>query len=214
MQIAVADLGIGNLRSVQHALHTVAPDADVVLTSNAAQIAAADKLVLPGQGAVGTWFDALAERQLTTAVKQALADKPVLGVCVGMQALFEFCEEGGGHPGLGLFNGQVRHFKQFHLPAQPPLKIPQMGWNQVSQTSEHPLWQGIEQDSHFYFVHSYCANMQHSNDAAVQGVSDYGHQFVAAVGADNVFAVQFHPEKSHNDGLKLLSNFTQWNGQV
>ncbi len=211
MQIAVIDFGIGNLRSVEQALHAVAADADIVVTHDARVIAAADKVVMPGQGAVGTWFKALDERALTAVVKQSLNEKPLLGICVGMQALFEFCEEDGGIDGLGVFQGSVKHFSNFHVQQEPCLKIPQMGWNQVTQSQDHPLWQGISDQSHFYFVHSFCANTQ-ADQPAVVGTADYGHKFIAAIGRDNVFAVQFHPEKSHDDGLTLLKNFTQWNG--
>lgn len=212
MQIAVIDLGIGNLRSVEQALNAVAPKADVVVTSDAAIIQAADRVVMPGQGAIGTWFAALEERQLKDSVKQCLSAKPMLGICVGMQALFDFCEEDGGVGGLGLFNGSVTHFSNFHGASDERLKIPQMGWNQVSQTQGHALWNGIEDQSHFYFVHSYCANNASGvTGENVFGTADYGHKFIAASGRDNVFAVQFHPEKSHDDGLVLLKNFTQWN---
>jgi len=214
MQIAVIDLGIGNLRSVEQALSTVAPDADVVITSDVETLDSADRLVLPGQGSVNTWFAALQERELEDVVKRSIEQKPLLGICVGMQALFSRCEEGGEISGLNLFDGNVRHFKNFHTNnvSQPALKIPQMGWNQVSQTQEHPLWQGIENDAYFYFVHSYCANATSGLDLDfVYGSTDYGHQFISAVGKGNIFAVQFHPEKSHRDGLRLLKNFTQWN---
>jgi len=211
MQIAVIDLGVGNLRSVEQALTTVAPNANVVVTSDASVLSDSDRVVMPGQGAIGTWFNALQERQLSDAVNQALNEKPMLGICVGMQALFERSEEDGGVNGLGLFNGSVRHFDNFHSGDNTALKIPQMGWNQVKQTQEHALWHGIDDDAHFYFVHSFCANSPDSNLISY-GQADYGHEFIAAVGRDNVFAVQFHPEKSHDDGLKLLKNFTQWNG--
>ena len=214
MQIVVIDLGMGNLRSVEQALHAVAPDADVRVSSDAQAILRADKVVLPGQGAIGTWFDALQSRDLEAAVRSAIADKPMLGICVGMQAMFDHCEESGGVKGLGLFNGEVRHFSDFHQQQDPALKIPQMGWNQVQQTQDHALWNGIDSCAYFYFVHSYCANMALSSDQAVFGTADYGHEFVAAVSSGNVFAVQFHPEKSHDDGLRLLRNFTQWNGQA
>lgn len=210
MQIAVIDLGIGNLRSVEQALSAVAPNANVIVTSDAATIASSERVVMPGQGAIGTWFKALQERQLTEAVKTALSEKPMLGICVGMQALFEHSEEDGGTAGLGLFEGSVSHFKNFHS-QQSSFKIPQMGWNQVKQTREHALWHGIDDESHFYFVHSFCANSASAEQISF-GQTDYGHQFIAAVGRDNVFAVQFHPEKSHDDGLALLKNFTQWNG--
>lgn len=208
MQIAVIDFGIGNLRSVEQALTAVACNADVVVTSDAKVVANADRVVMPGQGAIGTWFKALHERQLEAAVLKAIDEKPLLGICVGMQALFEHSEEDGGIDGLGLFEGSVRHFNNFHT---EHLKIPQMGWNQVKQTKAHSLWHGIDDNAHFYFVHSYCANSPASESITV-GRADYGHEFIAAVARDNVFAVQFHPEKSHDDGLTLLKNFTQWNG--
>ncbi len=214
MQIAVVDLGVGNLRSVEQALNVVAPDARVLVSSDPQLIADSDKVVLPGQGAVGTWFNALSERTLEEAVRNAIETKPLLGICVGMQALFEYCEEDGGIDGLGLFQGSVRHFSNFHAPQTPALKIPQMGWNQVVQTRPHPLWHGIQDQSHFYFVHSFCANGPESESLDVVGETDYGHTFIAAIARDNVFAVQFHPEKSHNDGLALLKNFTEWNGQA
>ena len=161
MHIAVIDLGIGNLRSVEQALSAVAPNANVLVTSDAATIDQADRVVMPGQGAVGTWFNALSERGLEQVVRNSLDSKPMLGICVGMQALFDHCEEDGGVDGLGLFAGEVRHFSNFHQQsaAAPRLKIPQMGWNQVSQRLDHALWQGIEDQSHFYFVHSFCANL-------------------------------------------------------
>lgn len=221
MQIAVIDLGIGNLRSVEQALTTIAPNSNVIVTSDACIVEQADRVVMPGQGAIGTWFQALADRNLEKVVRLSLVEKPMLGICVGMQALFDYCEEDGGVEGLGLFNGSVRHFSNFHYGKingpdgknDQRLKIPQMGWNQVSQRQDHPLWHGIGDQSHFYFVHSYCANITASSDLnEIYGEANYGHNFVAAVGRDNVFAVQFHPEKSHDDGLKLLKNFTQWNG--
>lgn len=224
MQIAVVDLGVGNLRSVKQAVVTVAPEADVILTSDADSLLQADKIVLPGQGAVGTWFHELKQRGLNAALDKCLTEKPLLGICVGMQALFDYCEEDGGQNGLGLFKGSVKHFSHFHptdsqyeesTTQNERLKIPQMGWNQVFQLREHPLWAGIEDDSYFYFVHSFCANTAPDSDlGVVYGGADYGHKFIAAVGRGNVFAVQFHPEKSHDNGLKLLKNFTDWNGQV
>ncbi|NND81103.1 MAG: imidazole glycerol phosphate synthase subunit HisH [Gammaproteobacteria bacterium] len=215
MQIAVIDLGMGNLRSVAQALTTVAPQASVRVTADATEIGAADRVVLPGQGAIGSWLDTLVERELQACLNDALQDKPVLGICVGMQALFDHCEEDGGRSGLGLFAGSVQHFSHFHTAAQRSLKVPHMGWNQVAQIHPHPLWHNVDDNSHFYFVHSYCANAADDADLGmVYGSCDYGHQFIAAVGHENVFAVQFHPEKSHSDGLQLLKNFTVWNGVV
>lgn len=214
MQIAVIDLGVGNLRSVAQALRTVAPDADVVVCSDQQAIASADRLVLPGQGAIGTWFSALRTKKLESVVTAAIAEKPLLGICVGMQALFDYCEEDGGMAGLGLFEGSVRHFSHFHDDDGQRLKIPQMGWNQVAQIHPHPMWNNISDNAYFYFVHSYCANAAEDADLGmIYGSSDYGHQFISAVGSENVFAVQFHPEKSHKDGLQLLKNFTRWSGQ-
>ena len=214
MRIAIVDLGIGNLRSVEQALKVVAHENDICVTHDPVLIDAADKVVLPGQGAVGTWFAALQERGLTEVITKALDEKPLLGICVGMQALFKFCEEGGGVEGLGLFDGSVKHFRNFHAPgayATHKLKIPQMGWNQVSQKNDHSLWYNIADQAHFYFVHSYCANLDdNSQQDCVYGTADYGHEFIAAVGRKNVFAVQFHPEKSHRDGLQLLKNFSDW----
>lgn len=224
MQIAVVDLGIGNLRSVEQALRHVDPETDVIVTSDASRLAAADKIVLPGQGAIGSWFAALHERELTSLIQRSVAEKPMLGICVGMQAMFSDSEEDGGIEGLGVFAGSVRHFSNFHPPLEQQaqkMKIPQMGWNRVRQrvpagstgAEPHPMWQGIDDQSYFYFVHSYCANSDAvETQAAVCAVADYGHEFIAAIARDNLFAVQFHPEKSHQDGLQLLKNFTQWNG--
>jgi len=212
MQIAIIDLGVGNLRSVEQALNVVAPNASVIISSDENAIDRADRVVLPGQGAIGTWFQALQQKKLETVVRKTIAQKPLLAICVGMQALFSFCEEDGGVDGLGIYPGSVKHFANFHHQRQSRLKIPQMGWNQLRQSRAHPLWHGVADNSHFYFVHSYCANLSAEADlSCVLGTADYGHEFVAAVGHKNIFAVQFHPEKSHDDGLRLLSNFTQWN---
>lgn len=215
MHIAVFDLGIGNLRSVLHALRAVAPQAEVSLTSNIQTILDSDRVVLPGQGAIGTWFHELRSRNLESVLTKVIEEKPLLGICVGMQALFDRSAEDDGVPGLGLFAGEVQHFSHFHNGGDHSLKIPQMGWNQVSQHQSHPLWHSIEDDAYFYFVHSYCANEDKSASTDnVYGYCDFGHEFIAAAGRDNVFAVQFHPEKSHDNGLQLLSNFVQWDGQV
>jgi len=217
MQFAVIDLGVGNLRSVAQAFKHVAPNADVIITGDAQVISNADKVILPGQGAIGTWFNEVAERELLTVIKQVISEKPLLGICVGMQALFRHCEEDGGINGLGIFDGTVRHFSDFHdasgLATQ--LKIPHMGWNQVTQNQFHPLWKGVSDQAYFYFVHSFCANLAATAESSVvYGSADYGHEFIAAVGLKNLFAVQFHPEKSHQDGLQLLKNFVQWDGAV
>lgn len=209
MQIVIVDLGIGNLRSVEQALKTVAPNQNIVVSSKAQDIENADRMVLPGQGAIGSWFKAYDEYGVADAVDQALEEKPSFGICVGMQALFAHCTEDGGVDGLGLFDGDVEHFTA-HQPTDVRAKIPHMGWNQVKQKTDHALWQDIDDDARFYFLHSYAATS--ADDSIVQGSADYHHEFIAAVGRDNVFATQFHPEKSHADGLQLLKNFANWNG--
>ena len=216
MKIVVVDMGVGNLQSVLQAMQTVAVDAHITISADPQHLLDADKIVLPGQGAIGTWFENLEQNKLKAAIISSLGEKPMLGICVGMQALFTHCEEDGGIDGLGLFNGQVRHFSNFHQHADNKhrLKIPKMGWNQVSQTRDHPLWQGIEDQAHFYFVHSYCANAESLTDTDfIVGQADYAHEFIAAVASNKLFATQFHPEKSHDDGLRLLKNFAAWNGE-
>ncbi|MBT5031789.1 MAG: imidazole glycerol phosphate synthase subunit HisH [Proteobacteria bacterium] len=217
--ITIVDLGMGNLHSVKNALSNVAPGQTAVVTADPQQILDAERVVLPGQGAIGTWFRAYERLNLSAAINDAINNKPLLGICIGQQAMFQSSDEDGGVNGFGLFDGKVRHFSEFHKPdrqtsVQPrgKLKIPHMGWNQVSQTQPHPLWDGIADQTRFYFVHSYCANAE--NPADVFGVTDYGHKFTAAVGRQNVFAVQFHPEKSQHAGLQLLRNFTEWDGSV
>ena len=215
MQIVVVDMGVGNLQSVVQAMQTVAPDASITISADSQRILDADKIVLPGQGAIGTWFKNLQEKNLKNAIVNCLGDKPLFGICVGMQALFTHSEEDEGIDGLSIFEGRVRHFSNFHaqLPGKPLLKIPQMGWNQVAQTRDHPLWHGIEDQAHFYFVHSYCANNTSNVDPEyIVGQADFGHEYIAAAAADKLFATQFHPEKSHQDGLRLLKNFAAWNG--
>lgn len=211
MQIVIVDLGIGNLRSVEQALKTVAPNQDVIISSKAEDILNADRMVLPGQGAIGSWFKAYDQFGVADAVDSALRSKPCFGICVGMQAMFSHCAEDGGVDGLGLFDGEVEHFSE-HQPSDCNAKIPHMGWNTVKQTQPHPLWKGITDESRFYFLHSYAATS--ADQDSILGKANYYHEFIAVVGRDNVFATQFHPEKSHRDGLQLLKNFTNWNGQV
>ena len=210
-RIVVVDLGTGNLHSVAKAFEKVAPSAEVEVTSDLLRLEKADRVVLPGQGAIGSWFKALDERQLRNPVLSVLSSKPVLGICVGMQALFNRSEEDGGCEGLGLFDGEVRRFCR-SVDRKPQLKVPHMGWNNVRQSSDHPVWRGIPQDSRFYFVHSYYALATESSSVAA--TSDYGGEFVSAIARANIFAVQFHPEKSHEQGLKLLENFVCWDGDA
>jgi glutamine amidotransferase len=204
--VAVIDYGMGNLRSVCKAIEHVAPRATVALTADANAIRAADRVVFPGQGAIGGCIAALAQGGLRESVTDAVRNKPFLGICLGLQALYEFSEEGGGTPCLKVLPGSV---KRFNL-KDKSLKVPHMGWNQVHQERAHPLWDGIDQDARFYFVHSYYADSADPRDAV--GTADYGLRFTAAAARANIFAVQFHPEKSARAGLRLLENFVAWNG--
>ncbi len=209
--IAIIDYGMGNLRSVAKALEHVAPAARVRITQCAKDIDAADRVVLPGQSAIR---DAMAELQrldLMTAIRRAAAEKPFFGMCLGPQALLDFSEENGGVAGLGILPGRVVRFDcDLHEPSTGErLKIPHMGWNQVYQLGAHPLWLDIPQDSRFYFVHSYY--LQPGVDAIKAGMTHYGFDFTSVIARDNLFAVQFHPEKSAQAGLQLLANFTCWN---
>ena len=208
MSIAVVDYGMGNLRSVAKALEHVAGGEEVIVTADPATVAAAGRVVFPGQGAMPVCMRARDARGLRPAVLAAARDKPFLGICIGLQMLFGHSEE-GGVAGLGVFAGEVRRF-----PAQmmvdrngQRLKVPHMGWNEVRQRP-HPLWAGIADGARFYFVHSYC--VQPADDALVTGTAEYGIPFTCAVARDNIFASQFHPEKSARDGLQLLKNFVAW----
>lgn len=206
--IAVIDYGMGNLRSVSKALEHVAAGRPVVVTADPAVVAAAERVVFPGQGAMPDCMGELDARGLRAAVLAAARDKPFLGICVGEQMLFEHSDE-GNVPALGVFPGQVRRFpdEKMYLPSGERLKVPHMGWNEVSQ-KPHALWQGIADGSRFYFVHSYF--VEPTDPALVMGSCEYGLPFTCAVGRDNIFAVQFHPEKSARDGLQLLHNFIEW----
>jgi len=211
IDIAVVDYGMGNLRSVSKALEHVATDKKVVVTSNPQDIAKAERVVFPGQGAMPDCVRELDSRGLREAVIAAAATKPFLGICIGLQLLFDRSEE-GNVDGLGIFGGEVKRFapSEMHDAQGHKLKVPHMGWNQVYQSQSHPLWAGIEDGERFYYVHSYYVAPQ---DAALMaGYSDYPKRFTSVVAKDNIFAVQFHPEKSQHAGLKLLSNFVQWNG--
>ena len=208
-KIVVVDYGMGNLRSVAQALRHVAPEAEVLISGQVADIRSADRLVFPGQGAMPDCMRCLRESGLQEALLEAARSKPMLGVCVGEQLLFDASEE-GPTPALGLIPGQVVRFRlDGQLQADGSrFKVPQMGWNRVRQTRQHPLWQGIADDSYFYFVHSYYA--QPADPAHITGETDYGTPFCSAVGRDNIFATQFHPEKSAAAGLQLYKNFVHW----
>ena len=208
LDIAVVDYGMGNLRSVHNALRKVAPDASIVVTDDSHEVAQAARVVFPGQGAMPDCMRELEARGLREAVLQAARSKPFLGICIGLQMLFEHSAE-GDTPGLGILPGKVVRFASQLRDAQGnKLKVPHMGWNQVHH-AEHPLWEGVAQDEYFYFVHSYYVRPQDA--PLVQATSDYPQPFVCAVAHDNLFAVQFHPEKSSRAGLRLLQNFMKWN---
>jgi len=213
--IAVIDYGMGNLRSVAQALRAAAPEADVRVVNAPEGIRSADRVVLPGQGAMPDCMSALGASGLQEAVVQAAASKPMLGVCVGEQMLFQFSTESRAGvdrtPALGLMPGQVVRFALDGMtqPDGSRYKVPQMGWNRVRQARPHPLWDGIPDDSWFYFVHSYYVQAQ--DPAHVAGETEYGVVFTSAVARDNIFATQFHPEKSAALGLQLYRNFVHWN---
>ncbi|RFB70916.1 MULTISPECIES: imidazole glycerol phosphate synthase subunit HisH [unclassified Herbaspirillum] len=208
-KIVVVDYGMGNLRSVAQALRHVAPEADVRISGEVADIEAADRVVLPGQGAMPDCMRSLRESGVQDAVIAASRSKPLFGVCVGEQMLFDWSEE-GDTPGLGLLPGKV---VRFQLDGQiqedgSRFKVPQMGWNRVHQKVVHPLWQGVDEQAYFYFVHSYYA--QPADSAHTVGETVYGAPFACAVARDNIFATQFHPEKSAAAGLQLYRNFVHW----
>jgi imidazole glycerol-phosphate synthase subunit HisH len=211
--IAVIDYGMGNLRSVSKALEHAAPDAKVRVTSDPDVIRQASKVVFPGVGAMGDCIRELEERGLRRAVIEAAREKPFLGICLGLQALFARSEEGGAE-GLGILPGHVVRFHEETMrdPLGNRLKVPHIGWNEVHQERPHPLWQGIRTGERFYFVHSY--HVVPDDPALEVAYSYYPMRFTCAVARGNLFAVQFHPEKSQQVGLQLLANFSAWNGQV
>ncbi len=205
----MVDYGMGNLRSVSKAIEHVAPHAQVQVSSDPAAIALAERVVVPGQGAMPDCMRELDARGLRGAVIDAARSRPFLGICIGLQMLFERSEEGGAR-GLGILRGAVRRFPEplADRATGARLKVPHMGWNEVRQAAPHALWQGIADGARFYFVHSYYAD---EAEAGLRcGSADYGLAFTCAVARNNIFAVQFHPEKSQAAGLQLLSNFIHW----
>ena len=221
--IVIVDYGMGNVRSVAQALRHAAPDADVRLSSSEADLREAERVVLPGQGAIADCMRHLEGTGLVEPLMRAAESKPLLGVCVGEQMLVDESDEGGidaPTPGLGLIGGRCVRFDPLAgaTPADDgsaprPLKVPHMGWNRVRQADDgrapHPMWRGIDDDSWFYFVHSYHVRLD--DDAERAGTSVYGAPFTAAIARDNIFATQFHPEKSAAAGLALYRNFVAWN---
>jgi len=200
--IAIVDYGMGNVRSVQKAIEHVAPNDRVFLTDNADLINEADRIVFPGQGAMGACMQALNDHNLVDVIKRNAQEKPFLGICLGLQLLFDHSEENGGTKGLSIMSGNVIKFEKNEL------KIPHMGWNTVKQSIEHPLWHNINDNARFYSVHSYY--VAHADPSIVAGTTNYGLDFTCAIAKDNIFAAQFHPEKSQHDGLQLLTNFVNW----
>lgn len=208
-RIAVIDYGMGNLRSVAKAVEHVAPDAEVAVTSDSAVVREADRVVFPGQGAMRDCMRELDARGLRAAVTDAAREKPFLGICIGLQMLFDHSEE-GDTPGLGILPGRVVRFAPELMADERGgrLKVPHMGWNEVRQARRHPLWDGITDGTRFYFVHSYFPVP--ADPALAAGSSRYPLEFTCAAARGNLFAVQFHPEKSQEAGLRLLANFAAW----
>lgn len=208
--IGVIDYGMGNLHSIAKALEYVASGDRVKVSYDPDKLRQADRLVLPGVGAIRHCMEELQRLELVELVREVAGKVPMLGICLGMQVLMSHSEENEGTDALGLFPGEVRRFPDSLLRQQ--LKIPHMGWNQVQLKREHPLWRNIAPDSSFYFVHSYYVEPQ--DPAHILGTTDYGQPFTSVLLRENLLAVQFHPEKSQAAGLGLLANFLQWNGQV
>ena len=212
--VVILDYGTSNLRSVAKALEHVAENNQQIIVSNQAdQILAADRVVFPGQGATGQCMSSLKEKKLDEAIKKCIDTRPFLGICLGLQTLMDASDEDGGTNGLGIISGNVIRFQNNVKDNQgQTCKIPHMGWNNVHQQQPHPLWNGIEDGARFYFVHSYYVCPNNANDIAAK--TDYATEFTSAVARDNIFATQFHPEKSQKEGLTLLKNFLDWDGNV
>ncbi len=208
--VAVIDYGMGNLHSVASALKHVAPNANIVVSADRDIILKADRCILPGVGAIRDCVGEIRRLGLNEVVQTFInSGKPVLGICVGLQAMMESSEENDGVSCLGLFNGVVNFFGEYHHDVDGSrLKVPHMGWNEVYQSTEHPLWRNIEDGSRFYFVHSYYVEADNMHEIA--GSCSYGLPFAAALTRNNIFSVQFHPEKSSTAGLTLLKNFMEW----
>jgi glutamine amidotransferase len=207
--VAIVDYGMSNLRSVAKALAFVAGDRRILVTGRPEEIRTADRLVFPGQGAIGACMRGLEEHGLAEAVRECARNRPYLGICLGQQCLLASSEEDDGTSGLGIVPGTVRRFAAGRRDAEGRLlKVPHMGWNRVEQCAPHALWEGIESGARFYFVHSFYPVPD--NDADVAGRTDYIVRFAAAIARENLFAVQFHPEKSQGAGLRLIANFLRW----
>ena len=202
--IALIDYGMGNLHSVSKAIKKVSNNTKVNITSDKKEIEDADKVIVPGVGAIKECLRAIRNKKLDQVILDVINSKPILGICVGMQLFLESSEENDGTLGLGVLKGEVKK-----IPLKSSIKIPHMGWNKVKQTKDHPMWSDIPDDSYFYFVHSYCC-LSSQNSV---GISSHGLDFVAALAKGSIFAVQFHPEKSQDAGLQLYRNFINWDGE-
>jgi glutamine amidotransferase len=209
--VAIIDYGMGNLHSVSKAVEHVAPDTRVLVTDNADLIRSADRVIFPGVGAIRDCMAEIRRLGVDKLVEEVSRDRPLLGVCVGMQALMSHSEENGGVDCIDVFPSQVRFFGHKLTENGERLKVPHMGWNQVQQAQDHPMWHNIADNERFYFVHSYYAEAEGNADIA--GRTRYGVDLAAAVARGNIFAVQFHPEKSADAGLQLLKNFVNWAGK-
>lgn len=208
-KIAIIDYNMGNLHSVERAVsHAAAGNATVAITSDPDMILKADRVVFPGQGAARDCMRELETRGMADVVREVIQTKPFLGICMGMQVLMQHSEENNGIECLSVYEGNVCYFGNVHQEIGVRLKIPQMGWNQIWQQMEHPLWKGIADGARFYFVHSYY--VEPITPDLIAGSTEYGISYASAIAKDNVFAIQAHPEKSADDGLKLLENFVNW----
>ncbi len=210
-RIAVIDYGMGNLHSVSKAIEHVAPDDEVIVTDDEALIRSADRIVCPGQGAAADCMAAISQHGLAALLVDVVNTRPFLGICMGYQVLFDHSEENGGVDCLGVVGGQVKRFANpLHTAKGERLKVPHMGWSRVHQALNHPVWQGIADDSRFYFAHSYYC--QPTQEEHVSGYCDYAGQIAVSIAQGSIFACQFHPEKSADNGLQLLKNFVHWDG--
>ncbi|MBV1914208.1 MAG: imidazole glycerol phosphate synthase subunit HisH [Pseudomonadales bacterium] len=211
VDVAVIDYGMGNLHSASKALEFVAPGKKIVVTSDRDEILAAERVMFPGVGAIRDCMAEIRRLELDTLLPELIKTRPVLAICVGMQALMDSSEENQGVDCIGVLPGKVRFFGDNLVDAKgEKLKVPHMGWNQVKQVQDHPIWHGIEQDSRFYFVHSYYVEAENSQQ--IIGSTEYNSTFTSVLADKNLVACQFHPEKSQHAGLALLKNFVNWDG--
>ena len=201
--IVIVDYGMSNLSSVIKATEYVAPNSNVIVSSDFEEIDNADKIIFPGQGAAKNCMSSISKKKLESVIKKNSKEKPFLGICMGMQVLMDFSEENEGTSCLGIIKGNVRKFKNFNN----NIKIPHMGWNKIKKNNDHPIWNGIRDESYFYFVHSYL--IEPESDADIIGVTEHGEKFCSVIAKQNIIAIQGHPEKSSSAGLKFLKNFIQ-----